>query len=77
MPELDEHDVSHMDDYRAAARLVVAGKETAAFTLHPNRPDPLVGEATAFRQALARSTPPTNPAAIAEMAGIKDHTEKT
>jgi hypothetical protein len=56
--------------YRAAARLVVAGTETAAFTLRTNPPKPPVGEATAVRQAVSRSTAPAKPVAIAELAGI-------
>jgi len=43
LPELDEHDLSYMDVYRADARLVVAGKETAAFTRRANPPRPMVG----------------------------------
>lgn len=41
-PELDEHDLSHLDAYTAAARLVIANRETPAFTLHTRPPlDPL------------------------------------
>jgi hypothetical protein len=32
-PELSEHDLSHLGAYQAAARLVVDGEQTAAFTL--------------------------------------------
>ena len=32
-PELDEHDLSHLDAYTAAIRLVINNRETAAFTL--------------------------------------------
>ncbi|GAB3848646.1 type IV secretion system DNA-binding domain-containing protein [Dactylosporangium cerinum] len=53
MPELNEHDLSHMDAYRAACRLVVDGRETAAFTLRTNPARPVVGETTAVRQAAA------------------------
>ncbi|MDT5029452.1 MAG: hypothetical protein QOE61_5878, partial [Micromonosporaceae bacterium] len=72
MPELDEHDLSHMDAFRAAARLVVNGRETPAFTLRTNPPRPIVGEATAVRQAAADavSTSPNKPAAIATLAGV-------
>lgn len=73
LPELDEHDLSHMDVYRAAARLVVAGKETAAFTMRTNPPKPSVAEATAIRRAVARPATPTKVAAIAGLAGIKRH----
>lgn len=36
--ELDEHDLSHLDKFTAAARLVVASRETAAFTLRTYPP---------------------------------------
>jgi hypothetical protein len=74
MPELDEHDLSHMDAFRAACRLVVDGRETAAFTLHTNPPRPLVGEATAVRQAAAAAFTGkgANRSAIARMAGVDD-----
>ncbi|ROO52768.1 type IV secretion system coupling TraD/TrwB family protein [Micromonospora sp. Llam0] len=71
-PELDEHDLSHMDAYRAACRLVVDGRETAAFTLHTNPPRPLAGEATAVRQAAAAAVTIKSgkQAAIAQLAGV-------
>jgi hypothetical protein len=70
VPELDEHDLSHLDRYVAAARLVVNGAETAAFTLHTNPPPKPVGEARRIRdrcaeltrQKLPTITPATNPA---------------
>jgi hypothetical protein len=34
MPELSDHDLSHLDAFQAACRLVVDGRETPAFTLH-------------------------------------------
>lgn len=76
MPELDEHDLSHMDAYRAACRLVVAGRETAAFTLHTNPSRPVIGEATAVRQAAAAAVAGKGPnrSAIAQLAGVDDHT---
>ncbi|MGI5213303.1 helicase HerA domain-containing protein [Plantactinospora sp. CA-290183] len=72
MPELDEHDVSHMDAYRAACRLVVNSRETAAFTLRTNPSRPIVGEATAVRQAVADAVAGTagNQSAIAQLAGV-------
>ena len=77
MPELDEHDLSHMDAFRAACRLVVDGRETAAFTLHTNLPRPLAGEATAVRQAAAEAGAGKggNRSAIAELAGVDDRAE--
>jgi hypothetical protein len=76
LPELDEHDLSHMDAFRAACRLVVDGRETAAFTLHTNPPRPLVGEATAVRQAAAAAVAGKggNRSAIAKLAGVDDPT---
>ncbi|GIF47494.1 uncharacterized protein DUF87 [Asanoa ferruginea] len=72
LPELDEHDLSHLDAYRAGCRLVVNSRETAAFTLRTNPPRPLVGEATAVRQAAAAAVDRSarNHAAVAELAGV-------
>ncbi|MEJ3741813.1 type IV secretion system DNA-binding domain-containing protein [Actinomycetes bacterium KLBMP 9797] len=56
-PELDEHDLNHLDAYTAAARLVVGSRETAAFTMRTRAPLPIVGETTAIRQAVARPEP--------------------
>ncbi|WP_233196643.1 DUF87 domain-containing protein [Verrucosispora sp. ts21] len=74
MPELTEHDLSHLDAYRAACRLVVGNRETAAFTLRTNPPRPVVGETTALRQATATTTAGTggNRSAIAQLAGVAD-----
>jgi hypothetical protein len=67
IPELDEHDLSHLDAYTAAARLVVANRETAAFTMLTRPPLPVIGERTALRQAVAR-TDPDDPTGIDELA---------
>jgi len=56
LPELDAHDLSHLDKYVAAARLVIDGQETSAFTLRTNPPPPAVGETTAIRQRCAQQT---------------------
>ncbi|MFG2043967.1 type IV secretory system conjugative DNA transfer family protein [Dactylosporangium sp. NPDC048998] len=64
LPELDEHDLSHLDAYTAAARLVVAGRQTPAFTMHTRPPKPVVGEATAIRQAAAAAVPEQDTSAI-------------
>jgi len=53
LPELDEHDLSHLDAYTAATRLVAAGRQTPAFTMRTRPPRPVVGEATAIRQVAA------------------------
>jgi hypothetical protein len=52
-PELDEHDLSHLDVFTAAARLLVGNRELPAFTFTTHPPAPIVGEATAIRQACA------------------------
>ncbi|WP_307817137.1 helicase HerA domain-containing protein [Micromonospora fiedleri] len=48
-PELDEHDLAHLDVYTAAARLLVGNRELPGFTFVTNPPAPVVGEATAIR----------------------------
>jgi hypothetical protein len=52
VPEVSEHDLAHLGAYQAAARLVVAGAETPAFTLR-TRPAtaPSTGRADAVRDA--------------------------
>ncbi|MDG6108791.1 ATP-binding protein [Dactylosporangium aurantiacum] len=52
-PELDEHDLAHLDIYTAAARLLVGNRELPTFTFVTNPPVSVVGEATAIRQACA------------------------
>ncbi|MEH0829213.1 MULTISPECIES: type IV secretory system conjugative DNA transfer family protein [unclassified Micromonospora] len=52
-PELDEHDLAHLDVYTAAARLLVGNRELPSFTFTTNPPADLVGEATAIRQECA------------------------
>ncbi|MEV0734094.1 DUF87 domain-containing protein [Polymorphospora sp. NPDC050346] len=67
MPELDEYDLSHLDAYTAAARLVVDSRETAAFTMRTRPPVDPVGETTAIRQAVARPVD-TEPSGIENLA---------
>jgi len=51
-PEVSEHDLSHLGAYTAAARLVVGGEETPAFTLRTRpAPPPQPGRAHAVRTA--------------------------
>ncbi|MBT8226377.1 MAG: type IV secretion system DNA-binding domain-containing protein [Dactylosporangium sp.] len=57
LPELDEHDLTHLDAYTAAARLVVDNRQTAAFTMTTRPPRDPIGETTAIRQAVARPAP--------------------
>jgi hypothetical protein len=67
MPELDEHDLSHLDAYIAAARLVVASRETAAFTLRTRPPLEVLGDTSIIREAVAR-TEESSPSAIQQLA---------
>jgi hypothetical protein len=64
MPELTDHDLSHLDAFHAAARLVVDSRQTAAFTLITRPPRPEVGELTALRQAVGRHEHDRTEAAI-------------
>ena len=51
-PEVSEHDLSHLGAYTAAARLVVDGEETPAFTLRTRPAPPAIpGRAEAVRDA--------------------------
>ncbi len=68
-PELDEHDLAHLDVYTAAARLLVTNREMPAFTFTTNPPTPPVGEATAIRQAVAAAhARPTEEPAMQQVA---------
>jgi energy-coupling factor transporter ATP-binding protein EcfA2 len=72
-PELDEHDLSHLDRYTAATRLVVDGAETSAFTMRTNAPPDPVGKATQIRARVAQLTLqrlPTTQPANAQRAGL-------
>ena len=61
-PELSAHDLSHLGAYQAAARLVVAGAETPAFTLR-TRPAPAAvpGRADHVREVSRRRYGRTEP----------------
>jgi hypothetical protein len=67
LPELDEHDLTHLDAYTAAARLVVDSRQTPAFTMKTRPPRPVVGEATAIRQIAASSVPPQDTSAMDDL----------
>nr|WP_245712983.1 ATP-binding protein [Micromonospora nigra] len=66
-PELGEHDLAHLDAYTAAARLVVNGRQTPAFTMKTQPPKPIVGEATAIRQAAAAAVPAQDTSAVDDL----------
>jgi hypothetical protein len=67
LPELDEHDLAHLDAYTTASRLVVAGRQTPAFTMRTRPARPIVGEATAIRQAAAQAVPAQDTSGIDEV----------
>jgi hypothetical protein len=74
LPELDEHDLTHLDAYTAAARLVVNNRQTPAFTLKTRPPREPIGETTALRQAIAHPAP-TQPTGTEQRARRNaDHT---
>ena len=68
MPDLDEHDLTHLDAYTAATRLVIGGRQAPAFTLATRPPRPVVGEAMALRQNTAAGEPLHDGAAIDDLA---------
>jgi hypothetical protein len=57
LPELDQHDLTHLDAYTAVTRLVADGRQLPAFTMRARPPKPVLGEATAIRQAAAEAVP--------------------
>ncbi|MEU5673029.1 ATP-binding protein, partial [Micromonospora sp. NPDC047753] len=67
LPELGEHDLAHLDAYTCAARLVVNGRQTPAFTMKTRPPKPVVGEATAIRQAAASAVPSQDTSAVDDL----------
>ncbi|MFI7081786.1 type IV secretory system conjugative DNA transfer family protein [Micromonospora sp. NPDC049903] len=64
LPELDEHDLTHLDAYTTATRLVADGRQTPAFTMRTRPPKPVIGEATAIRQNAAQKVTPQDKSAI-------------
>jgi Helicase HerA, central domain len=53
LPELDQHDLSHLDAFTAAARLVISSRETPAFTAKTPPPKPPINDLAELRRALA------------------------
>jgi hypothetical protein len=56
-PDLDEHDLSHLDAYTAAARLLADGRPTHAFTMRTRPPRPPLGHTQAIRDRVAALGP--------------------
>ena len=67
LPELDEHDLAHLDAYTTAARLLVNGRQLPAFTMRTRPARPIVGEATAIRRAAADAVPKQDTSAVDEV----------
>jgi hypothetical protein len=57
-PEVDEHDLAHLDVFTATARLLVGNRELPAFTFVTDPPAPAEGEPTAIRLACAAANTP-------------------
>jgi hypothetical protein len=76
LPELDEHDLAHLDRHTAAARLLVDGREHPAFTMLTREPPQVVGEALAIRQACSAATPDPEASPLEEMARRYAHRHK-
>ncbi len=76
LPELDEHDLSHLDAYTAATRLLVRGRQLPAFTMRTRPQRPVVGEATAIRQVAAAAVPEQETSAVDEVVRNATRKEK-
>ncbi|MFI1995298.1 type IV secretion system DNA-binding domain-containing protein [Actinoplanes sp. NPDC020271] len=57
-PEVDEHDLAHLDVFTATARLLVGNRELPAFTFVTNPPAAPDGDPTAIRVACAAANTP-------------------
>ncbi|MDG4834149.1 type IV secretion system DNA-binding domain-containing protein [Solwaraspora sp. WMMD1047] len=75
-PELDEHDLAHLNVYTAVARLVVGGRQTPAFTMRTRPPRPAVGEATAIRHTAAQAVPQQETSAVDDLVARLTKREK-
>jgi hypothetical protein len=71
-PELDEHDLAHLDAWHAAARLVINGRETPAFTMLTHPPAEPVGESVLLRAACAHTTRTMRQEAAPAIARLAD-----
>jgi hypothetical protein len=67
MPDLDEHDLTHLDAYTAATRLVINGRQTPTFTVATRPPRPVVCDATALRRHVAARGPSRDGAALDDL----------
>jgi hypothetical protein len=67
LPELDEHDLTHLDAYTAVTRLVVHGRQMPAFTMKTRPAKPLIGQAMSIRQVAAKVVPPQDTTAMDDL----------
>ncbi|MEV7628823.1 type IV secretion system DNA-binding domain-containing protein [Actinoplanes sp. NPDC089786] len=68
-PELEDHDLSHLDVFTASGRLLVANREMPAFTFTTNPPVEVAGEALLIRQRVAVAhARPTEESAMQQVA---------
>nr|WP_189114695.1 DUF87 domain-containing protein [Pilimelia terevasa] len=68
MPELDEHDLTHLDAYTAVARLVVDGRQTAPFTLKTLPPADLQNAVAQIRASADARVPQQKPSEVDKQA---------
>ncbi|WP_229070809.1 TraM recognition domain-containing protein [Actinoplanes sp. DH11] len=69
-PELDDHDLAHLDVFTAAARLLVTNREMPTFTFTTNPPAPVAGNAAAIRDRVAaRQAHPAGTTPMHQVAG--------
>ena len=61
LPELDEHDLAHLDVHTVAARLLVGNRELPGFTFTTNPPPAPLGHARTLRAACAAAHARTQP----------------
>src|SRR6185369_228970 len=68
-PELEDHDLSHLDVFTASARLLVANREMPAFTFTTKPPVEPVRESLLIRQRVAAAhARPTEESAMQQVA---------
>ena len=69
--------MTHLDAHTAATRLVVAGRQTPAFTLKTRPPKPIAGHATTIRQAAANVVPAQDMSAIDQLVSRLSQSPET
>jgi hypothetical protein len=75
LPELDEYDLANLDAYTAAGRLVVAGRQTPAFTFKTRPPRPVIGAADHIRRVASAAVPHQDTSAVDAL--VEQYTRKS